>query len=74
MQDMKRVQRFTRDGELSYVWEKTTGMDHYHLATLYLYIATQMRGTVGGVGAVSSGIPLARRMKAPAYPTHGAAA
>ena len=73
MQDMKRVQRFTRDGELSYVWEKTTGMDHYHLATLYLYIATQMRGTVGGVGAVSSGIPLARRMKAPAYPTHGAA-
>ena len=73
MQDMKRVQRFTRDGELSYVWEKTTGADHYHLATLYLYIATQMRGTVGGVGAVSSGIPLARRMKAPAYPTHGAA-
>ena len=73
MQDMKRVQRFTRDGELSYVWEKTTGLDHYHLATLYLYIATQMRGTVGGVGAVSSGIPLARRMKAPAYPTHGVA-
>lgn len=73
MQDMKRVQRFTRDGELSYVWEKTTGMDHYHLATLYLYIATQMRGTVGGVGAVSSGISLARRMKAPVYPTHGAA-
>lgn len=73
LQDMKRVQKFTRDGELTYVWEKTTGADHYHLATLYLYIATQMRGTVGGVGVVSSGIPLARRMKAPQYPTHGAA-
>ena len=74
MQTLKRVQKFTKDGELIYLWEKTgSENDHYHFATLYLYIATQMRGTVGGVGAVSSGIPLARRMKAPAYPTHGAA-
>jgi hypothetical protein len=74
MQTLKRVQKFTKDGELIYLWDKTgSENDHYHFATLYLYIATQMRGTVGGVGAVSSGIPLARRMKAPAYPTHGAA-
>ncbi len=74
MQTLKRVQKFTKDGELTYVWEKTgSENDHYHFATLYLYIATQMRGTVGGVGAVSSGIPLARRTRAPQYPTHGGA-
>ena len=74
MQSLKRVQKFTKDGELVYIWEKTGDEnDHMHFATLYLYIATQMRGTVGGVGAVSSGIPLARRARAPQYPTHGGA-
>lgn len=74
MQSLKRVQKFTKDGELTYIWEKTGDEnDHYHFATLYLYIATQMRGMVGGVGSVSAGIPLAKRTKGPQYPTHGGA-
>lgn len=73
MQTLKRVQKFTKDGELTYVWEKTGDEnDHYHFATLYLWIATQMRGTVTGGGAITSGIPLARGTKGPQYPTHGA--
>jgi len=67
MLSMKRVQKFTADGELTYVWAKTDGEDHYFMATLYLYIATQMRGTVGGRGAVSAGIPLVMKTKAPQY-------
>lgn len=72
MLSMKRVQKFTKDGELTYFWEKTGDEnDHFHMATLYLWVATQMRGTVGGVGSVASGMALARRAKAPRYPTHG---
>ena len=67
MLSMKRVQKFTADGELTYVWAKTDGEDHYFMATLYLYIATQMRGTVGGSGVVSAGIPLVMKTKAPQY-------
>lgn len=74
LQSMKRVQKFTKDGELIYVWEKTGDEnDHYHFATLYLWIATQMRGMVGGSGAISSGMVLAQRRRAPRYPTHGVA-
>lgn len=72
MLSMKRVQKFTKDGELTYFWEKTGDEnDHFHMATLYLWVATQMRGTVGGVGSVASGMALARGAKAPRYPTHG---
>lgn len=63
MLSLKRVQRFTKDGELEYVWEKTDEQDHYHFATLYFYIATQMRGMVGGLGSTSVGIPLVTRFK-----------
>lgn len=72
LQSLKRVRKMTKDGELMYVWEKTgTENDHYHFATLYLYIATQMRGTVGGTGVVSSGIPLAFRTRGPRYGVQG---
>lgn len=60
---LKRVQRFTSDGELGYVWDKSDGEDHYHFATLYFYIATCLRGTVGGIGSVSVGLPLVTRFK-----------
>ena len=61
---LKRVQKFTKDGELTYVWEKTGDEnDHFHFATLYLYIATQMRGMVGGISSVSAAIPLVFRFK-----------
>ena len=68
---MKRMQKFTTDGELTYVWEKTNGEDHMHFATMYAYVATMMRGTVGGHGAVSAGIPLVMKAKSPRYGTHG---
>lgn len=67
MLSMKRVQKFTSDGELTYVWDKTNGEDHMMFATMYAYIATQMQGTVGGAGAISSGMRLAFRTKAPQY-------
>lgn len=64
MMSLKRVQKFTKDGELTYVWEKTGDEnDHFHFATLYLYIATQMRGMVGGISSVSAAIPLVFRFK-----------
>ena len=64
MLSLKRVQKFTKDGELTYVWEKTGDEnDHFHFATLYLYIATQMRGMVGGISSVSAAIPLVFRFK-----------
>lgn len=64
MLSLKRLQKFTTDGELTFVWEKTgNANDHYHFATLYLYIATQMRAMVGGYGSMSTNIPLVTRFK-----------
>ena len=71
MLSMKRTQKYTKDGELTYVWSKTDGNDHFHMATMYAYVATMMRGTVGGHGAVSAGIPLVMKAKSPRYGTHG---
>lgn len=45
MQDMKRVQKFTRTNELEYVWEKTkNGDDHFHHSLLYAETAARMVG------------------------------
>ncbi len=45
MTDMRRVQKFDKDDELFFNWEKSSkGNDHFHHATLYLYIASLMRG------------------------------
>lgn len=45
LQDMKRTQHFTKEGELSYVWVKSSeGNDHYHHATLYAWVASKMLG------------------------------
>lgn len=72
MLTLKRVQQFTKDGELTYVWTKTGDEnDHYHFATLYLWLATQMRGMAGGLGIASAGVPLAFAVKGPTYRTHG---
>lgn len=63
---LKRVQKFDKHQELFYAWEKTgKENDHFHFATLYLYVGLQMRGTVGGAGVASSGIPLVRRFRLP---------
>lgn len=63
MRSHKRVQKFGTDGELRYVWVKTDGNDHYHMSTLYLHIATQMRGTVRLPGAAAAGLSLVRAVR-----------
>lgn len=45
MTDMKRMQKFDADGEMHYVWVKSNdGNDHYHHATLYFDVASDMAG------------------------------
>lgn len=63
MMSLKRVQKFSSDGELIYAWAKTDEKDHFHFATLYFYLAAQMRGMVGGLGSASVGLPLVTRFK-----------
>lgn len=44
--DMRRVQIFDVNQELTWQWVKSpTGNDHYHHSTFYLYVACQLRGT-----------------------------
>lgn len=42
---MKRIKIFDHDsGEMSFSWQKTDGIDHYHHAFLYMWIASRIRG------------------------------
>jgi hypothetical protein len=42
---MKRVKMLdTESHDMSYVWQKTDGMDHYHHAFLYCWVAGQIKG------------------------------
>jgi hypothetical protein len=64
MMSLKRIQKFTKEGELVYVWEKTGDEnDHYHFALLYMKLACDMRGTAGGTGAVAAGVSLVQKIK-----------
>lgn len=63
MTSMKRVQKYTNDGELIYMWEKTDGEDHYHMSLMYLHLAICMRGMVKTSGAMSAGIPMVTVVK-----------
>jgi hypothetical protein len=50
MLDMKRVQRWDKDMEAHYVWEKSEAAnDHYHHSLLYLFVAARLRGLATGV-------------------------
>ncbi len=61
MLSLKRVQKFTQQGELTYIWVKTGDEeDHYHFSLLYLYIATRMRHTAGAPGLASTTMPALR--------------
>lgn len=45
MTDMVRIGKYDDNGDLFYVWEKSTkGRDHFHHALLYAYTACQMLG------------------------------
>jgi len=51
---MKRVKIFDNDsGEMAYSWQKSDGIDHYHHAFLYAYIA----GKIKGVGRTTILLP-----------------
>lgn len=63
LMSLKRVQKFTQDGELTYVWEKTDGEDHYHFATMYMHIAVQLRGMVQAGGLLTSTSSLLHRVR-----------
>lgn len=42
---MKRVKLFDNDsGEMSFSWQKTDGIDHYHHSFLYCWLASKIRG------------------------------
>lgn len=63
---LKRVEKYTNENELKYVWEKTgTENDHYHFATLYFTIAADMRHTALGLGAASAGVDLVSTVMLP---------
>jgi hypothetical protein len=62
MTDMKRIQKIDKFNTMRYVWEKTTGVDHYHHAMLYMYIATQMRG-LAGAWTTPGAVPLVFRFR-----------
>lgn len=57
---MKRVKTIDPEsGEMNYSWQKTDGIDHFHHAGLYLFIAAKIRG----VGRPSIILPLGGAMK-----------
>jgi hypothetical protein len=57
MMCMKRVAKFTRHGELTYVWVKTGDEeDHYHHSLLYLMVATRLKHTASNAGFAAAGI------------------
>lgn len=42
---MKRVKNYENDsGEMVFTWQKTDGIDHYHHAFLYMWIASRIKG------------------------------
>lgn len=44
-QSMKRVKVYDNDsGEMSYSWQKTDGVDHYHHTFMYCWMAAKIRG------------------------------
>lgn len=45
---MKRIKKFDKHQNMSYVWTKTDGVDHFHHGLLYMYIAIGLRGTATG--------------------------
>lgn len=47
--DMRRMKEWTADAEMSFVWRKSEeGNDHFHHATLYVWIAAKIMGVARG--------------------------
>lgn len=64
MLDMKRVPKFDKHGGIYYKWEKTNGVDHWHHAMLYCYIATKVRSMSSWVSIGQ--VPLVTSVRLPA--------
>ena len=48
--DMKRIQSFTQDQEMQFVWKKSEkGNDHFFHALLYCHVAAKLRGASQGL-------------------------
>ena len=62
MRSLKRVRKIDRSGELTYIWEKTDGQDHFHFSLAYLLVASKMRGLVSGYRSPSV-VPLASKFR-----------
>lgn len=61
LQDLKRAQATLRNGEFSSTWVKSSkAQDHFHFALLYLYVAAQLRGLVGGGMPIVPGLSTMR--------------
>lgn len=61
--DMKRIQVFDKNNELTYRWDKSKkGVDHWHHSTLYLFVACKLMPTVNREVAFT-GISLFRTFK-----------
>lgn len=57
---MKRVRNYDPESdEMSYSWQKTDGVDHFHHAGLYCWIASKIRG----IGGPLVDLPLASALK-----------
>ncbi len=57
---MKRVKVYdTESGEMTFSWQKTDGIDHYHHTFLYCWIAAKIRG----VGKSMISLPICSLMK-----------
>lgn len=57
---MKRARIFDNDtGEMSFSWQKTDGIDHFHHAAQYCYIASKMKG----MGRALIVLPIGRAFK-----------
>lgn len=61
LQDLKRASATLRDGEFKSIWQKSSkGADHYMFSLLYLYVAAQLRGLVGGGMPIVPGLSTMR--------------
>lgn len=61
LQDLKRATATLRDGEFKSIWQKSSkGADHYMFSLLYLYVAAQLRGLVGGGMPIVPGLSTMR--------------
>lgn len=62
LQDMKRVSASLRNGEFHSTWQKSARKaEHYHMATLYAFVATLLRGVASSSSGSFAGVSTFRQ-------------